>query len=240
VPYPHAFFALQLTFADKIAALSGQSFQEMVLRYTAMYRILGLDWSLDPSHPVWQDYLQGMRQAPADAEWSHQVYLARCDQIPTHPTPNWGCFAYTYSPEWPSVHLHFANVDTSGVGPLSHQRQQARLAELRAMFTHIKQTHPDTIEVCGGSWLYNRPAYTRLFPPEYAASAQADRPHLIARALWGQFLHHDEQINQEIASLFLQRLSALEDMEQYAQCFPYQVLLTKAPIGLFYRFYGID
>lgn len=92
----------------------------------------------------------------------------------------------------------------------------------------------------GGTWLYNRHEYTRLFPREYAESAQVDHPHLIARGLWGQFLRHGNRMNGEVAALFLSRLAQLDDANRYADCFPYQSLLTEAPIPLFYAFYGID
>src|SRR5260370_18090909 len=126
-----------------MAALSQPPYHDALLHTTAMYRILGLDWTLDPADPVWQHYLQGLRHGRADAAWSHQFYLARYDQIPKHPTPSWGCFAYDYSPELRTIRLHFGNQDTSGYGPLSHQRIEARLEELRFMFTHIKQAHPE-------------------------------------------------------------------------------------------------
>lgn len=58
-------------------------------------------------------------------------------------------------------------------------------------------------------------------------------------AVWGQFLRHAGQINEQVASLFQERLDQLQDPEQYAQCFPYQVLLTEAPIASFYSFYEI-
>jgi hypothetical protein len=50
--YPIGFFDLQLTFAQKIEQLTKQSYPEAILYRTAMYCILGLDWSLDPQHPV--------------------------------------------------------------------------------------------------------------------------------------------------------------------------------------------
>jgi len=121
---------------------------------------------------------------------------------------------------------------------LSHQRKGARLADLQSMFTHIKQMHPDAIAVHGSSWLYNVEAYCRLFPNEFRLSARTDTPHLIARSLWGQFLRHDGRLNEEQAEVFLDRLNRLEE-EQYAQCFPFQVLLTRASIDLFYAFYGV-
>jgi len=41
--YPKPFFALQLIFAQKIASKTSLSFQDSVLRYSALYRILALD-----------------------------------------------------------------------------------------------------------------------------------------------------------------------------------------------------
>jgi hypothetical protein len=59
---PPGFFGLQLASARKVAQLAQQSYPEAILHGTAMYRILGLDWSLDPHHPVWQTYLTGLHQ----------------------------------------------------------------------------------------------------------------------------------------------------------------------------------
>ena len=107
------------------------------------------------------------------------------------------------------------------------------------MFTHIKRVHPDAIAVHGSSWLYNLEAYRRLLPVEFGLSARPDTPHLVARSLWGQFLRFDGRLNEERAVVFLERLNRLEDEHQHAQCFPFQVLLTQAPITLFYTFYGV-
>jgi len=89
------------------------------------------------------------------------------------------------------------------------------------------------------TWLYNRQEYTRLFPSEYGQSAHVDKPHPQTRGLWGQFLRYDSQLNEKIASLFLERVHQLRDAEHYPQCFPYQSLLTGAPVELFYTFYGV-
>jgi len=107
------------------------------------------------------------------------------------------------------------------------------------MFTHIKRMHPDAIAVHGSSWLYNVEAYRRLFPVEFGLSARTDTPQLTARSLWGQFLRFDGRLNEERTVMFLDRLNRLEEEHQYAQCFPFQVLLTEAPISLFYTFYGV-
>jgi hypothetical protein len=241
IHYPSGFFGIQLSFARKITQLTHKPYQDTILNMTALYRILGLDWSLDPQNPVWQDFLKGLRQIDigADASWSYQFYLERVDQIPFYEKPHWGCFGYEYWSERRLIHLHFGNLDASGYGPLSHQRKEARLADLWSMFTHIKRMHQEAIAVHGGSWLYNLEAYRRLFPVEFGISAHADKPHLIARSLWGQFLRHDGRLNEERAGEFLDRLNRLEEESQYAECFPFQVLLTQAPIELFYTFYGV-
>ena len=237
--YPRGFFSIQLTFARKITQLTQRPYQGTILNRTALYRILGLDWSLDPQNPVWQTYLTGLHQADTDTDWSYQFYLERADQIPSYDTPRWGCFSYEYLPEKRLIHIHFGKLDNSGYGPLSHQRKEARLADLWSMFTHIKRAHPDAKAVSGSSWLYNFEAYRRLFPVEYGLSTRIDAPRLTARSLWGQFLRYDGRPNEERVAVFLDRLNRLEDEHQHAQCFPFQILLTQAPISLFYTFYGL-
>ncbi|MEO7003439.1 MAG: hypothetical protein ABI068_16585 [Ktedonobacterales bacterium] len=241
--YPQAFLDLQLLFARRMSAISGQPFHESVLHYTALYRILGLDWNLDPHDPVWARYLAGLRgdDAEADGAWTYQVYCERnaLGVIPDHVYPRWGCFAYEYQPDAKTIRLHFGNLDASGYGPLHHLRTEARRAELWSMFSSIQRAHPDAAYVHGGSWLYNREEYRRLFPPAFGASAQAMQAPLIGRGLWGQFLRHGERINAELAARFTASVATLAHADDYAGCFPYQVLLTHAPIADFYAFYGI-
>jgi hypothetical protein len=243
MPYPPAFLEIQVIFARRMGELTAKPFEEAVLRNTALYRILGLDWSLDPRHPVWQQFIAAMGDDGADSASAFRVYSDRHAQglIPDYDTsrPHWGCFSYEYDSDARVVRLHFANLDTSGAGPLSSQRKDTRLAELRDMFAHIRQAHPDAERVHGGTWLYNREEYRRLFPPQFGDSARVDRPHLIARGLWGQFLRHGNRMNEEITARFLAHLAKLQDAEAYAACFPYQSLLTEAPIQAFYDFYGI-
>ncbi len=240
--YPREFFAIQLEFARKMTELVQGSFLDTILHKTAFYRILGLDWSLDASHPVWQAYCEGLQGEKEDVEWTYQFYLSHLADIPEYDTSmqHWGCFAHEYHADEQRIRLHFAGpLDRSGYGPLTSLRKEARLAELRAMFLYVKESYPEVRLVQGGSWLYNRKEYTRLFPAEYGQSARADRPHLIARGLWGQFLRYNGHINEPVAALFRERLSQLHDVAEYQHCFPYQNLLTQAPIEAFYNFYGI-
>ncbi|HEY0752774.1 MAG TPA: hypothetical protein VGD98_02250 [Ktedonobacteraceae bacterium] len=239
--YPKRFFDLQLRFAQKIAELSQQPLAEAVLYYTALYRILGLDWSLDPANPAWQEYLQQLQQEQADAERTYQFYLLRDQYMPKFTAQtHWGCFAYDYNVETRAIHLHFANQDTSGYGALSSHQRATRISELRAMFQHIQESRPEAALVRGTSWLYHREAYRRLFPALYGQSVQvASNPNLSARALWGQFLQHDWQVNEEMLSTFFQRIEQLNDAESCMHCFPYTVLQTESLIYPFYAFYGI-
>ncbi len=240
--YSKPFFELQLCFAQKVANVSQQPLEQTLLHFTALYRILGMDWSLDSTNPVWQAYIQGLQQASEKVDFTHQFYLQRYQTIPKFTDEeHWGCFAYGYNPDTRAIRLHFSDQDTSLYGPLSHHRIDVRKSELRKMFQQIKQRHLDVKLVQGGSWLYNWGSYTRLFPAAFGQSAKREeRPHLAGRAIWGQFLRRGWSVHQETVSLFLQRVSQLERVEDYPQCFPYPVLQTEAPIHLFYAFYAVD
>jgi hypothetical protein len=98
---------------------------------------------------------------------------------------------------------------------------------------------PEAHQVAGGSWLYNREAYTRLFPPSFRASATEDKPHYQFRGLWGQFLRHDLTPNDTLVENFLGRVWRMTTEKDMASCFPYQSLLTLAPIADFYTFYEL-
>ena len=240
--YPKEFFEVQLAFARKVAEVTQRPFEDVVLHYTAMYRILGLDWSADPTNPVWQNYIQALQQdVEIGAEGTYQFYYAMSDSIPhMSEQTHWGCFAHDYLPDQNRVKIHFSNQDFTEYGALSHQRMDIRKAELKAMFSAIWQEHPEAEAVIGSSWLYNLEAYKRLFPSEYGQSAKvADRVPYLGRGLWGQFLNHEWQVNEQTTKIFLQRVEVATDMQQCDESFPYQLLLPKAPIGLFYQFYNI-
>ncbi len=70
-----AFFDLQIRFADAVAQVGHMSIEETLLNFTNIYiRLIGR--SFDPAHPVWQAYLQGLRQVPERALWTHAYRLA--------------------------------------------------------------------------------------------------------------------------------------------------------------------
>ena len=208
--YPVRFFEAQLAFARRVAEITAQPFAAATLRFTALYRILGLDPPFDRAQPVWSSFAALLDEtAPLRtlATRAHDFYLARFDQIPQmSENRHWGCFAFDFDATSQRVRLHFAQQDRSGLGPLSSERTPARLAELRAMFDHIHVALPEAQQVRGGSWLYNREAYTRLFPPSFGASAEVDQPHCQFRGLWGQLLRYNLASNEVLVETFLERV----------------------------------
>lgn len=238
--YPQAFLGIQLAFAQKMADITGMPYAKSALRNTALYRILGLDWSLDPDDPVWRQFIAALG---VGNDVAYEVYRKRYAQglVPEYELdqPYWGCFSFEFEPVESVVRVHFSNQDQSGFGPLSSARRDARAAELRAMFAQIQQEYPEAARVHGGSWLYNRAEYRRLFPQEFGDSAQAIKPPLIGRGLWGQFLRHGNRMNEELTATFLANVVTLNDAANFAACFPYQLLVTDAPIQLFYTFYRV-
>jgi hypothetical protein len=241
--YPIPYFDLQLTFARELAVRLGQSFGDLLLTYTALYKILGIEGDFDAQRPAWQTLLEKAGEEDATTNL-YRYYVSRIDVIPRFiDQPHWGCFAYDYLDEYYShrnvIHLHFSNQDDSSYGTLSRECMPVRRSELTEMFAYIAEHEPQATTVCGASWLYNRESYRRLFPPSYAAAAslEIDEPHYQFRALWGQFLLHDWTVNEELAADFLRRVVAVHDVGQVAACFPYQVLVASAPIGEFIEFY---
>jgi hypothetical protein len=72
-----------------------------------------------------------------------------------------GCFSYARS-SGDRIRLHFQNAETDGHSPLGIERLDRRLADLAALFEHIKRTLRQPLQVVGASWLYNLDAYRRL------------------------------------------------------------------------------
>lgn len=233
------FLDLNLKFARKVSDVTGRGFHQSLLQYTHLYLAFGLSRDFAPGNFVWQTYLQQIQDEPDQAEYTHQFYLRqKATQAEQHPINEFGCFSYAL---WDDnrVRLHFHNA-TNERGILQKQKVSERIAELKAMFQHLKAVIPVTSTVVGGSWLYNIPAYCRLFPIDYLRSAQADDDEYQFMALWGQFLHHDGNVRQYLAQSFLERIEKQNTLDGLKACFPYSVLRLESPILDFYVWYGID
>jgi hypothetical protein len=157
---------------------------------------------------------------------------------PPHVVASFGCFSYARLTD-DRIRLHFQNAETDETSPLSIGRRDRRLAELAALFTHIKATRGSAARVVGASWLYNIEAYRRLFPAAYLSTAHPIARRFRHMPLWGQFVNRHGEIKVDLAREFRERLRRQTALDGLEQCFPYQVLSLEAAAGDFYEFYGV-
>jgi hypothetical protein len=113
------------------------------------------------------------------------------------------------------------------------------LADLAALFEHVKRSKPRALQVVGASWLYNLEAYRRLFPISYLATAHVIGHRFQHMPLWGQFLDRHGKIKEGMTRQLLERLEHQSSLDGLDQCFPLQVLAAEASVTAFYEFYGI-
>ena len=238
--FSREFFALNFAFVDQVAAVLARPWPELLLDYTHTYRRFRLGTVLDPHHPVWLQFLDGVCQAGDRAGYAHQFHLERERMAgPLKRELAFGCFSYELEREGNRtiVRIHFANLGGEENGPLSRANWPQRQAELAEMFSHARQAQPT--QVIGASWLYNLPAYRRLFPPAYTAHLTPCPPDFPMLALWGQFLDHQGQVRVDLARTFMERIQKARNMEDLAHAFPYMVLKASAEIEVFDAHYRI-
>ena len=242
IQYAKDFLILQVRFAEKIAGVSHQALEDMLMDQTMLRNLFNLRVSHDIPNPLWDAFIEGLRTSDNSEDWAYNFYLQRIDPEPTAPDDRqfFGCFSYVYP--WRNtrkLRLHFENRETSEHGALSQDRITVRKSELSSMFRHIQINHPDVETVRGGSWLYNIPAYLRLFPPDYVKTAKPVGYETSFWALWGQFIGRNGSIRQPAAAQFLDCLNQQKTVDGCLECFPYQVLRPECPIETFYNFYSL-
>ena len=240
VIYAKEFFDLQLRCAHKVTTLSGLPLSRVLLEYTNLYIRFGLGRDFNPAHPTWQAYLAGLRGAPDIPEWTYDFYVTGHDAMAEPAVvATVGCFSYAVlSAE--RIRLHFHNAETEGHSPLAIERVSRRMAELAALFEHVKRTLRRPLRVVGASWLYNVEAYRRLFPRSYLATARVSAPRFQHLPLWGQFLDRHGAVREKATREFLDRLGRQSSVDGLDRCFPFQALSVEAPIQDFYDFYGLS
>lgn len=244
--YDKAFFRIQLVFAHKVAQVTGDPFNEVIIDHTQLRNIYGLYVPrTNPSDPLWQTFVNGLaacRNLDEETEWAYRFYHEHYN--PERYIHNegvyWGCFYYAYPfLDQPIVRLHLIHRETSDQGVLSKPRKNVRIAELTEMFRHIKANHPEAETVTGGSWIYNIEAYGRLFPSQFLATAQPEPYEPGFWATWGQFLRRNGRLDDEKADAFLDCLKEQTTLNDCLSCFPLEKLRLACPIGVFYEHYGI-
>ena len=232
--FSRAFFDLQIRFAQKVSVLAKTPLPDALLSHTNLYIRLGLGRTFDANHPIWKDFLAGFQAAKETASWTHKFVVSQ--GLPPQP-PGSGCFSYARVGD--RLRLHFTNIEPPGEAPLSAARAEVRRAELKRLFAHALRAEPAATRLAGVSWLYNLPAYRRLFPASYLATATVAPDRFRNMPLWGQFLDRCGDVRAAPAAEFLTRLAAVSRMSDLASCFPLQPLAVEAPLTDFYRFHGI-
>jgi hypothetical protein len=237
--YAKAFFDLQLHFARRVAVLSGLPLARALLDYTNLYVRFGLGRDFDPDHPTWREYVAGLPETDDAGEWTHRFYLRQPGAMAGPAVvATFGCFSYARL-HGDRIRLHFRNAEADGHSPLSVARRGQRMADLAALFAHVKRTTSRPVRVVGASWLYNLEAYRRLFPVPYVASAQVTGGRFQRMPLWGQFLDRHGEIKEGMTRPFRERLERQSGLDGLDRCFPLQVLSAEASVLEFYDFYGV-
>ena len=239
IRYEKGFFDLQLHFAQHVAQLAEIALPEALLRYTNFYIRFGLGGVPDDTHPGWQAYVAGLVTADDPGQWSYTFYLDRAATRGAPPVEaSVGCFSYALL-SGEKIRLHFHNAETTDHSPLASDRVAQRQQELARLFVAVQQQCSDETMVVGASWLYNLPAYRRLFPPAYTATAQIVTGRFQRMPLWGQFVDRRGAVKAAMRATFLARLAQQTSLDRLDDCFPLQVLTVTAPVRTFCEFYRV-
>jgi len=239
VTYAKPFFDLQLEFAETVSALSGLPLERAVLDYTNFYIRFGLGRDFDPDHPSWREYLTVLGDTSDRREWTYRFYATRAASVvPPGVVAAFGCFSYAWLSD-NRVRLHFHNGQRDSLSPLAAERRDRRLADLTALFASLARSDRAPTRVVGASWLYNIPAYRRLFPESYLATAHPLPNRFRHMPLWGQFLNRHGEVRESMTREFRDRLRRQSNLKDLDGCFPFQVLSLEAPVAEFYDFFEV-
>lgn len=242
-------FDLRLRFAEAVSKKKVISLADAIRDYTDLHVRLTGKWpgQTEQTDRLWQDFADSI-----SAESDHGRILDRIMQFSRRPeadrTEHEGDrfypFRYSYDAENRAIDLHFGSMrpeagDPHAPGILSSERFAEMRLLLKEMFAEIKNAHPDAEVVRGGSWLYNREAYRRLYPATYTANPRIRRGNLTGGGTWGQFRDKTGAVNDSLRQQFLHGLQEL-DPDHLEDAFPYKTLMVAGPISDFYKEYGIE
>lgn len=243
------YFDAQVRFAAKFSELTGESFQDCLLKYTALYRRLTNAKPKDELSNEWKNLTNQVDPANLDQATDlvyteylknpHSIYVP---QEFKDDGKHFGPFGYDYYPDTDTVKMHFTNTIRGPRSALAKEFQADRNVELTMMFASISRVHPEAKDVLGGSWLYNMEGYRRLFPESFVTNMRRLVPPEMSyqgNSLWGQFLSSTGGVKEETYSKFLENLAKTKTEKDLIDTFPYPVLQPKADIKDFYAKYGI-
>ncbi len=240
--YNRDFFKLIDKYASKYSEITGEGIEDVLLTQTPFYYAIGNHtWESDKNSKLWLEYLDGIKDGQSPGDLAYDMYLKHLEKTKL----KWfGCFRYknTVDKEGiPIIKIHFENYDTSPYGPLSKERKEVRMMELKEMFTEIKSLYPDVKFVQGGSWLYHYDSYKRLFPKSYTEKMQ-EVPVKDTRMFvpWGPFVSSEGGLKEDLVEEFLKKIEVAKIVDQLKESFPLKGYFPRGRIEDFYEFYDIS
>ncbi len=235
------FFALQLDFAQVLAAYESISFTDALFKYTTIYnRLIGFSDFEPPSqnNPRWLAILANWPQDTSAAlEYVYALYQdfeAHKPSVADERLVRVGCFSYSYLPEKNMYALHFNNVDPAG--NLGKDRVPVRMKELKELFLLMKQEQRPTAPVYVTTWLLTIEAFNRLFPAAFVESKKPRNKGMAQdNGWWGQFIDKNGMLKVELAEQLRENMKSKRELvDEY---FPLRTMRAEAPQRVLEEFY---
>ena len=229
------YFALQLSFAERYAAVADLPFGAAITLCTNIRRRLNLWGPAGASR--WNDFIALIGDETHGRCDALSICLEWYEHRPRLYTGrSFGCFSFA-SPDASGVlRIHFVPPENTSASPLASANFEARVQELSELFSHVRRTERGVLSVRGVSWLYNLNAYRRLFPHSYAMSLQpVDVPlHLNGTSTWGQVLNWRQEVMPDMRETLLARLVTMRRDAPW-KVFPLQALTASSDVADFYE-----
>lgn len=251
---PREYLEPQIRFAQFVAKKWGKPIDEVLLTHTQLHSYLGqrIPEGQTSDNPVWSEYIEKVaKNCPPEelADRTYEFYTQPHEKLPRLSAENlkFGCFTFDYhrtDPENATIEIHFGNHDEDGKSPLSKEKRERRIQDLKFMFQYIHD-NPDKYPqpkktISGSSWLYNIDAYRSLFPVSYIQSAEVQkRTTFKGGGCWGQFVDHRGNIKKDAQAEFFKNLESIDTEQNLYQAFPLKTIRVQAPIEDFYAHFGI-
>ena len=238
--YPKKLFHMIIEYASKRGEIEGVDIIESIKKHTPIFFLIGnYSWDFDPESKHWIELIDRYEKGENMVDVAYELHIQNY-QDPDKKKKWFGCFGYKYVEDENGdgiVKIHFLNDGKSKNGPLSLSEKPKRLTELKEMFEEIREKYPKAKYVEGGSWLYNREEYRRLFPKEYLKDMRTRDPKTKILVIWGQFINSEWEIKEEKYKIFLEKLSRAKNMEDLNNLFEMKELYPRCEIEWFYDFY---
>ena len=221
-----SYFWLQVDFAKRAGGLAQMPFRQAALTYTSYVEscvALGCKWD------------DGFGYATPTATVARRYHEFHHDVRPGSGQERFGCFAYDYDACRRTARVLFA----AHPGCLGNAESSVRSSELRSLVAAAISRHAALERIVGQSWLYNVPAYKRLFPLSYVASATVVNGWFRSGALWSQVRTPDGGVRRGVARAVLTAVECIKTPYGLDQCFPYRVLAPSASIADFLEHFGL-